>query len=194
MQWNRTNLIGLAKASCTYCQGHGLRLIHKDKEVPCNCVFRAMFRSCYNRFRECAIMGAQPGKVSLESGKGPTGHAIYSRKREEYAADFVIVSRRVLTEEELRIFRFHFLLGADWRLCCDQLRMDRGDFFHMVYRIEQVLGKTFATLEPYGLYPLAEYFGTVVDRALPCELPPPLRKRQAPVRLPMRPMKLPAGV
>lgn len=36
--------------------------------------------------------------------------------------------------------------------------MDRGSFFHDVYRIEQKLGKTFRELEPYALFPLDEYF------------------------------------
>ncbi len=36
--------------------------------------------------------------------------------------------------------------------------MDRGSFFHAVYRVEQKLGKVFRELQPYGLYPLTEYF------------------------------------
>jgi hypothetical protein len=85
-------------------------------------------------------------------------------------ADFCLVSRRALDDFEHRIFRYHHLLGADWRLCCRQLHMDRGDFFHAVYRIEQKLGRVFAELEPYSLYPLREYFNGVVrknDAAVP---------------------------
>ena len=63
-----------------------------------------------------------------------------------------------LTPEEYRLFSFHFLLGADWRLCCRRMNMDRGNFFHSVYRIEQKLGKIFRELKPYALYPLDEYF------------------------------------
>jgi hypothetical protein len=77
-------------------------------------------------------------------------------------ADFCLVSRRELDDFEYRIFRYHHLLGADWRLCCRQLKMERGDFFHTVYRIERKLGKVFAELEPYPLYPLPEYFNSVV--------------------------------
>jgi hypothetical protein len=84
---------------------------------------------------------------------------MYSRKREDFIADFCLVSRRTLTDSEYRIFRFHFVLGADWKLCCRQLGVDRGTFFHMVYRIEQRLGRAFAELEPYSLYPVDEYFG-----------------------------------
>jgi hypothetical protein len=68
------------------------------------------------------------------------------------------VSRRVLTDYEHTIFRYHFLLGADWKLCCRKLEMDRGNFFHSVYRIEQALGRAFRELQPCPLYPLHEYF------------------------------------
>jgi hypothetical protein len=162
MQWNRSNAIGLAKASCVHCGGMGMRPIRKTKEVPCNCVFRAVFRACYNRFRDCVAKVTYVSTVSLEFCRGRDGRRTYSRKREEYMADFCLVSRRVLDESEHKVFRFHFLLAADWRLCCRQLKIDRGNFFHMVYRIELKLGRTFSSLEPYALYPPAEYFADVI--------------------------------
>ena len=73
-------------------------------------------------------------------------------------ADFCLVSRRTLTEVEYKIFRFHYLLGADWKFCCQRLKMNKGDFFHYVYEIERQLGRVFAELAPYPLYPVAEYF------------------------------------
>ncbi|MCS7043447.1 MAG: hypothetical protein N2036_05905 [Bryobacteraceae bacterium] len=79
-------------------------------------------------------------------------------KNEEYIADFYLVSRRHLTPEEWEVFRYHFLLGADSRLCTRKLKIDRGQFFHMVYRIEAKLGRVFRELQPYSLYPLDEYF------------------------------------
>jgi len=104
----------------------------------------------------------------MEFCSGRNSRRVYSRKREEYMADFCLVSRRVLNAQENVIFRYHFLLGADWKLCCRRLRMDRGNFFHAVYRIEQKLGRTFAELQPYPLYPLRDYFsGVVRQRALP---------------------------
>ena len=48
--------------------------------------------------------------------------------------------------------------------------MDRGNFFHAIYRIERTLGRAFSEIRPYPLYPLDEYFGGTVrkgaDRAL----------------------------
>jgi hypothetical protein len=182
MQWNRSTAIGLASGSCTLCHGDGMRPIHKTRETPCNCVFRSIFRACYNRFRECVALGDQTKAVSLDHGGGsrPGGHT-YSRKREEFIADFSLVSRRVLEDSEYRIFRYFFLLGADWKLCCRQLKMARGTFFHDVYRVEQILGREFAELEPYALYPLNEYFGGVVKKeAAHSLLASPMRVRTEP--------------
>jgi hypothetical protein len=136
MRWNRSNAVGVAKPSCAYCHGYGTRFVRIGREVPCNCALRAIFRACLARFRECAQSADHIGTVSLEFCSGRNSRRVYSRKSEEYVADFCLVSHRVLDEEEDRIFRYHFLLGADWKLCCRKLHMDRGNFFHAVYRIE----------------------------------------------------------
>ena len=96
--------------------------------------------------------------ASAEFIAGREGKLTWGRKDEEYIADFCLVSRRALDELEYRVFKFHFLLGADWRLCTRRLNIDRGNFFHIVYRIEQKLGRVYRELEPYGLFPLDEYF------------------------------------
>src|SRR5271157_1759483 len=105
MQWNRSNAIGLAMPRCTWCHGQGIRIIRGATEVPCRCIFRAVFRACYNRFRECVALGEHTGGVSLEICRGAEGRRTYSRKREEYMCDFVLVSRRALNESEHKIFR-----------------------------------------------------------------------------------------
>lgn len=164
MKWDRSFAIGIAKESCCACHGDGMRRVRGRKEVPCSCALRAIFRACWNRFRECAAVGAQIGTVSWEKRSGPQGRAFFSRQREEYMADFCLVSRRVLNDCDYRVFRYHYLLGGDWKLCCRQLKMERGNFFHAVYRIEQNLGRAFAELEPYALFPVREYFGAVIRR------------------------------
>lgn len=83
---------------------------------------------------------------------------MWGLKNEEFIADFCLVSRRTLDESAYKIFKFHFLLGADWKLCCRKLNMDRGTFFHEVYRIQQKLGRTFRELQPHALFPVDEYF------------------------------------
>lgn len=97
-------------------------------------------------------------KISLEFVPGRERNLTWGRKDEEYMADFILVSRRTLDESEYRIFKYHFLLGADWKLCCRKLNMDRGNFFHAIYRIQQKLGRVFRELEPYSLFPLEDYF------------------------------------
>jgi hypothetical protein len=164
MQWNRSHTIGLAKVPCRFCHGYGLRLVRKGKEVPCLCVLRAIFRACYNRFRESVAKGSHTSTVTLEFCNGAEGRRTYCRKREEYIADFCLVSRRALTDAEHHVFRVHFLLGADWKLCCRQLHIDRGTFFHTIYRIQEKLGRAYAEVEPYALYPLDEYFNSLVRR------------------------------
>jgi len=158
MNWDRSQTIALAKTTCTYCHGYGMRPGRNDRETPCNCVFRAVFRACYRRFRECACKEKHLSRVQLEFCGGKDNRMAYGRKVEEYMADFCLVSRRNLTPFEYDVFRFHFLLGADWKMCCWRLHIDRGTFFHAVYRIEQKLGRVFRELEPYSLFPLDEYF------------------------------------
>jgi len=107
-------------------------------------------------------------RISLEFIPGRERSFSWGRKDEEYVADFILVSRRTLNEFENKVFTFHFLLGADWKLCCRRMGIDRGNFFHAVYRIEQTLGRVYRELEPYGLFPLDEYFHGPA-RATPAE-------------------------
>ena len=156
MYWNRSNAIGLATASCSQCGGHGLRMNAK----PCGCVLRAIFRACYNRFRELATVGPQIGTAALEYTAGSDGRRTYCRKFEEYVADFCLIARRELPEpDEYKAFRYMFLLGADPNVAAARMNLERGAFFHMLYRVEEKLGRAFAETRPYPLYPLDEYFG-----------------------------------
>jgi hypothetical protein len=92
----------------------------------------------------------------------------WGRKDEEFCADFYLLSKRTLNPMEFKIFKFHFLLGADWNLCSRRLNIDRGNFFHMVYRIQEKLGKAFRETQPYSLFPLDEYFqGRTYNDAAP---------------------------
>lgn len=173
MQWTRTETLALAQQSCTFCYGLGLRQGRSGASTPCNCVFRAIFRACYARFRQCASKEKYVSRVSLEANPGRQRKSVWGLKNEEYMADFCLVSRRALTESEYRFFKYHFLLGADWKLCCRKLKVDRGTFFHEIYRIEQRLGRVFRELEPHALFPLDEYFNgsTRIRIAAPTPFP-----------------------
>jgi hypothetical protein len=160
-EWNRSETIAVAKESCSQCHGLGLRArsaSRRGPEAPCNCVLREIFRSCYARFRYCVEKEKHMSRVRLEIIGGRDRRAVWGRKDEEFIADFCLVSRRLLNEFEQKVFRFHFLLGADWKLICRKTGMNRGNFFHNLYRVQQKLGQTFSELRPYPLFPLDDYF------------------------------------
>lgn len=157
MHWTRSETLALAAPGCTTCMGLGLRIGRHETTHPCNCVLRAIFRACHDYFRDCMSREKYMSRVTLDRLPGRDRRGSWGRKAEEFSADFCLVSKRTLTDYEYRIFKYHFLLGADWKLCCRKLKMNRGNFFHAVYRIEQKLGRVFRELEPYSLYPISEY-------------------------------------
>ena len=184
MKWTRSNTLALASQQCTLCQGMGLR--EGRFTNPCDCVLRSIFRTCHDRFMLYATAEKHMSKVSLEIHSGPNRRGTWGHKEEEYMTDFINLARRTLTVDDFRIFRYRFLLGADWRLCVRKIGMERGRLFHAVYRIQQELGRVFAEVEPFPMFPLSEYFHTsfrgVYCKALPAEIP-----RVTPIRPPLAP-------
>lgn len=158
MEWTRSDTLALASNSCARCRGVGRRVGRKGTLSPCSCVLRSIFRACYRKFRYCVEKEKYLSQATRDPVPGRDHRQSWSRKDEEYIADFCLVTRRCLTDDEYRIFKYHYLLGADWKLCCRKLKIDRGLFFHALYRIEAKLGKTYRELEPYALFPLDEYF------------------------------------
>jgi hypothetical protein len=189
-EWGHSEVIAMAREACTQCHGTGLRNEKRQgRETPCGCVFRAIFRACYRRFRTLAQQEKHISRVRLEQViNGKEHRQTWGMKDEEYMADFLLVTKRSLSESEHRIFRFHYLLGGDWKLCCRRLNMDRGDFFHELYRIQSKLGRIYRELKPYALFPLDEYFGGSVRKGLPVpkanviEMPSARRRLIPPVR------------
>jgi hypothetical protein len=155
MNWTRLETLALAEQSCMQCYGLGVR---QGGQI-CNCVWRAIFRACHTRFRQCASKEKYIRRVSLETNASGTRRTVFGLKNEEYIADFCLVSRRALDDYQYTLFKFHYLLGADWNLCGRKMNIDRGTFFHEAYRIEQTLGRAFLELRPHALFPLDEYFG-----------------------------------
>ena len=158
MEWSRSDTLVLAIHNCSGCHGSGLRLARKGALSPCNCVLRSIFRICYDRFVRCITQERHLSKISMEPAFGRQRTGTWGRKDEEYIADFTLLARRNLNETEHRLFRYHFLLGADSKLCARRLGMERGECFHAIYRIQEKLGRVMRELEPYPLFPLDEYF------------------------------------
>lgn len=180
MMWNRSETIALAGLNCIYCQGLGL-CRGRDGDVPCSCVTRAIFRVCNNRFRSCVEKDRGASIVRLERiGYGHSTHMAFGRKNEEYIADFYLVCKRTLNENEWRIFNWAYLLGADWSLCHKRLNMSRSHFIHACQRMEAKLGKGFRETAPFALFPLDEYFSpTSRATVAPCTPPDTRPQRSA---------------
>jgi hypothetical protein len=190
MEWTRSETIALACGKCTRCHGYGLVRGRGNSQVPCECVLRAVFKACYHRFRNGLMKtnSAPVVNVSLASVSRGQRSGNHGWKGEEYSADFTLVCQRALTEKEYKLFRYAYLLGADWKLAHRFLKMSRPTFMQACYRLEAKLGRAFRECAPYSLFPLDEYFsptprGTKVA-AFPareparCRVPlvPPIRK------------------
>ena len=200
MQWTRSETVALAASSCVFCQGLGLKPGKGQRRlVPCKCVFREIFRLCFQKFERCVKREKYLSHVSGEIyGSNGQRRIVWSRKVEEYIADFCLVARRTLDEEEWRVFNARFLMGGEWELCCRQLRMEKGRYFHTVYRIQNKLGRAFREVTPYALFPLDEYFRTTVRSARTASsvweahwrsavLEAEKRRKVVPIRPPLRP-------
>jgi hypothetical protein len=184
MDWTPSETLTLARPGCSCCLGLGLRLGARKPGEPCGCVLRAIFRMCHAQFRRC--VDSEPVLRSVKFGRfgmdrGQRRGMSYGMPSQEYAADFVLVSKRTLGEETLalKIFKFHFLLGADQAACCRKLGLDEGAYWHEVYRLEARLGRAFRELEPYPLFPTNEYRAHTISRAPGTGLTPPLQRQGA---------------
>jgi hypothetical protein len=168
MNWTRSETLVMAMQGCSHCYGLGLREARGGRTSPCNCVFRSIFRVVYARFRQCCSKERYISRISLEANPGRNRKNVWGLKNEEFMADFQLVSLRVLEGDELalKVFRFHYLMGADWALCCRKLGIGRGEFWHEVYRVQQRLGRAFRELEPHALFPLDEYFASGPGRTV----------------------------
>lgn len=188
MEWTHSETIGLANVKCSKCKGTGLvRGSHRDGKSPCNCVWRQIFRACLRQFYSCEHESVTAiSKAKCVPSPGSDSSSTWSRFGEDFQADFYLIARRTLSPDEVQVFRLHFLLGGDWRQCCERLKIDRDTFFHAVYRIEAKLGRAYREVRPYSLYPTDEYFGGIMRRAKVLVMPATAVESKAIVRPPLR--------
>jgi hypothetical protein len=76
----------------------------------------------------------------------------------EFRADFELTARRVLDATHLQIFFEHLVGEREWHEVNGRVGLDRGNFHHAVYRLEQMVGKE---LRRRGIYPVEEYMQMV---------------------------------
>jgi len=188
MEWTHSDTIALAAEECVRCHGFGIRVMERGGPRPCSCVFRAIFRICLSKFYQCVAKEKRLTPVSLEPTPKGGRRITRGRKNEEYIADFLLVTQRTLDPFEYQVFRFHYILGASWSLCARRLGIDRGRFFHAVYRIQEKLGRTYRELRPYALFPIDEYFNGRTENTVPITTEiarPSLRRNSLNRRIPV---------
>ncbi|MBV9771345.1 MAG: hypothetical protein JOZ32_17375 [Bryobacterales bacterium] len=162
--WTERDCVALALVTCNRCFGAGSYPSGLPGRLTvCNCVLRAVFRACYEKWRNIAKdqLDSRIGSAaSSRIGSRRTGRRawFWARPSEEYRADFELIARRTLDASHYAIFRLHFLDELDWRVCCKRLGIDRGNFYHSVYRIQERLGRAYREAAPYALFPVYDYF------------------------------------
>lgn len=141
--------IALSSPKCQHCRGLGLDRFKTDPEV-CVCVWRAVYRLSVQRAEdyENRSLGAS---VTLKLVR--TGGITQARPYSEFLIDMHNAARRVLTPEEFSVFKNR---NRDWHHHTRQLKIDRGAYFHLKYRMEEKLGRELARV---GLYP-GDYYIT----------------------------------
>ena len=152
----------LASHSCATCQGSGLSL-SRDTASLCACVCRRIFGAMIDRYQqyhaeanhtECSMpKAAQNSKYTSD------GSRTWCRPREEYCADVWLLAKRILDAEHFKVFALHFIECREWRECSRRMHVDKGRFFHCVYRVMVQVGRAAVELRPYPLYPVDAYLG-----------------------------------
>lgn len=158
-RWLPGELLAMARHGCMVCLGTGARPGWGGHPRACRCVYRRAFRACLKEYRICRE-GATKWQVTYEKWMDSDGRttANYGLPREEFVADFELLAKRALTAAQQRILKLHIVGEVDSKVCVRLLGMDRGAFFHEVYRIQETLGWVFSELKPHPLFPVSQYF------------------------------------
>ena len=143
--WPRGLLLSLATLDCERC--HGVGMTPRICTV-CKCVLRAVFHRVFNHYSEIQEQHQAQALLVCRSGQPEI----------EYMADVEHIARRHLTPGRWHLFREHILRRREWSEVAPEIGLDRGNFYHEVYRVEEILGKAFFETRPYGLFPPGSYF------------------------------------
>jgi hypothetical protein len=168
-QASGVNPVALSKPSCRRCAGLGAIRTRQGCRT-CACVLRRVFRACLTSYHHCQASMGSAGAVQYER----VGHAqgrcaiVASFKRAEYAADFLMLARRVLADRpvERAVFEAYHVDNLEWRIAVPRVNhllrpprpLNRGSFFHAVYRAEGLLGRAIVDCRPYSFFPPRQYF------------------------------------
>ena len=120
---------------CPDCNGWGETV----RGTICRFVNQEIFRRCLEYWQRCAVS------------------SLVDLRRLEWRADFELLARRHLNHTHHRLFRWHYLLGADARLCAGRLGMSSVEFSLAAARVGDILGHLCANERPYAVYPIGSY-------------------------------------
>lgn len=185
----RSKYIALARACCPDCDGTGL-----DGQETCACVWRKVFRIVMRKVQDIETGRHLMRPINTLGVSHPQGRKSDRHRCSDFSADVYLTAKRTLQcTVDFDLFRYHYLLGVDWRACAKRIglpyveNLDRKAFFDRAYRIESKLGRVFAELKPYALFPLDGYFSTGYARVRPIPVPEPRYQNGVPLRPPLAP-------
>lgn len=143
-QWMTADMIdalrNVSRLNCPRCVGFG-SYSAKGHLKPCSCSTLFIFRMVTTIY------------LLLRDYQGNCSH-FGSYAATEFLADVSSVSRACATPA---IFHDHIVNGKPYAECCRRLSVNRGTFFHSLYRMEDELGQLYLK---EGLYPIYDYFRT----------------------------------
>jgi len=158
-----------ARPTCPFCLGTG-RVTGRKGATWCGCVLKRIFRSVFNAWLYAENIAPFSYRTQPNLEVTPSG-LVRGYKQAEFAADVILVVRRSLDAWHQEVFRAHYLGGLDWRACLRVLtrfaahrhgegcpKVDRGNYFHSIYRLQLILGRAFVGLEPHCLFPVRDYY------------------------------------
>lgn len=170
VEWQPGELEAMSDESCRRCWGTGQHPTYAAKVRPCDCVYRRVFRRClaeYRRIRsrtlESTIGLYRHGSTAGRGGMG------WHRPQQSYVCDFELLARRVLTQQEMRLFWARVHRDQTARALAMELGWSVGATNHTTYRVETTLGQVYAETTPYGLWPLESYYGHGESVAFTCD-------------------------
>src|SRR3954454_24515538 len=115
------------------------------KKHPIKLDLAAVFRATVAAYRRASV---DESRVRRHARNGTWSHP-----QVEFVADFLACVKRALTEEEFRLFRLRYLLGAEWRLCShrdgEQHAADRAEFHVKTAGLERKLALAFLVSSLY---------------------------------------------
>jgi hypothetical protein len=104
-----------ASTTCVFCRGAGID--YRGKECPC--LHRSVFRHWF------AAYLAEPALT----------------RDARFRLDFLELALKALTHHELAVFQYHFVMGQDWKSVVENTRTSTGEFFLLVYSLQEKLGR-----------------------------------------------------